>query len=128
MADLNEVMFTGNLGKDPKLAMTKNGKARCTASLGVGSVEKDRNGENVKTTTWYTLVAFEKTAELLGNLKKGQALFVKGSLRQRKFKAEDGVEKEYLELAVRRLDPLDRAAFNSSPAFSEEELAEEPAF
>lgn len=133
MADLNEYFCTGNLGKDPKMTRTKTNKARCTVTLGVGNVEKTSTGEFIKHTTWFNLIGWEKTAELMATLKKGQAVFVKGSLKQKKFKGDDGTDKEFLELMVRRIDPIDRSAFgNSSVKFSEEEIeediAEEPAF
>lgn len=131
MADLNEVHFTGRLGADAKLTYTQTGKARATARFAVGSVDKDRSGQIQSLTTWYTLLAWEKTAEMLAKLRKGQALYVKGSMRQRSYKGKDGQTKEYLELAIKRLAPLDLSVYSASPESNYDEVDlsdEEPAF
>lgn len=131
MADLNEVHFTGRLGADAKLTYTQTGKARATARFAVGSVDKDRSGQLQNLTTWYTLLAWEKPAELLAKLRKGQALYVKGSIRQRSYKGKDGQTREYMELAIKRLAPLDLSVYSSGPDSSFEEIDltdEEPAF
>ena len=131
MSDFNEVSFTGRLGKDPERGSTASGKARCSASFVNNQMEKSKSGEDVKVSTWFTIVAWDRTAEMLGKLKKGMSIFVKGSLKQRKY-TKEGVDKEYLELTVRHLHPIDYKAFGAAPepGFSDTNLPDdnEPPF
>ena len=130
--DINEVIFSGRLGKDPLFGKTQSGKARTTAALAVNSYEKTQSGEETKVATWFTLVAWDKAAEMLAKLKKGMNVYVRGSMKQRKY-TKEGVEKEYLELTVRHLHVIDSKAFGappdpSEPGFSEVDATDEPPF
>lgn len=130
--DINEVIFSGRLGKDPLFGKTQSGKPRATAALAVNSYEKTQSGEETKVATWFTLVAWDKTAEMLAKLKKGANVYVRGSMKQRKY-TKEGVEKEYLELTVRHLHVIDGKAFGAPPdpaehGFSEVDATDEPPF
>ena len=129
--DINEVIFSGRLGKDPLFGKTQSGKARTTAALAVNSYEKTQSGEETKVATWFTLVAWDKAAEMLAKLKKGMNVYVRGSMKQRKY-TKEGVDKEYLELTVRHLHPIDYKAFGAAPepGFSDTNLPDdnEPPF
>jgi len=130
MTDLNHVTFTGNLAADPVYSMTSSGKAKCTARIGVDSPEKDREGNFQKHTTWYSLTAWEKTADILKAMRRGNKIYVEGSLKERKYE-KDGVTKSSLDITVRRAYKLDMTN-TSGPAsadFSEVDLlAEEPPY
>ena len=78
-------IIQGNLGKDPEMRFTPQGKAVTTFSVAV-----DRGyGEN-KQTVWYNVETWEKTAEACNQyLKKGSKVLVEG-----KVKAHAWVNKE----------------------------------
>ena len=67
MADgLNKVMLIGNLGTDPEMRYTANGSAVTTFRLAV-SRSFGGEGERREETEWFTIVTWNKLAELLAS-------------------------------------------------------------
>lgn len=91
MADgLNKVLLIGNLAADPEMRYTANGKAVTTFRL---AVSRTFNGK--QETEWCSVVAWEKTAELVANhLTKGRQCHVEGRLQTRSWDDKDG-KKQY---------------------------------
>lgn len=82
---MNQLIITGNLGKDPNVRMAKTGNA--VASFSVAVSRKNPNGEGFLT-TWINVVAFKKLAESVGNqLKKGARVIVTGHLQTRSYES-----------------------------------------
>ena len=74
MASLNKVMLIGNLGKDPEIRHTQDGKAIVNITLATSESWKDKaTGERKEKTEWHRVVIFNeglaKVAEAY--LKKG---------------------------------------------------------
>jgi single-strand DNA-binding protein len=105
MASLNQVQIIGNLGQDPVIRHTADGKAIANFSLATTESWKDKNsGEKKEVTEWHRCVAYEKLAEIVGEyVKKGSQLFVQGALKTRKWTDKDGVEKHTTEITVKEL-------------------------
>ena len=110
MADgLNKVMLIGNLGADPEMRYTANGSAvtnlRLAVSRSYGSGETERREE----TEWFTVVAWDKLAELLGqHLQKGRKVFVEGRLATRSWDSPDGQKHYRTEVIASQVIFLDR--------------------
>ena len=65
---LNKIMLIGNLGKDPDLNYTQNGKAVAKFSLAVNRRRRNpESGEQIEETTWFSIVAWERLAETCNN-------------------------------------------------------------
>ena len=80
-----KIFIVGNLGKDPEMAYTPDGKARTTFSVAT-SERKDK-------TAWFRVTAWERTAEIVNQYaKKGQRVLVEGRLE---FDAETGGPRVY---------------------------------
>src|SRR3989304_3552236 len=95
MAGLNKVMLIGNLGKDPEMRYTANGSAVTTFSLAVNRSFGGGDGGRREETEWFTIVTWNKLAELLGqHLQKGRKVFVEGRLTTRSWDGPDG-QKRY---------------------------------
>ena len=93
-ASLNKVMIIGNLGKEPEMRYTANGKARTTFSVAVNR----KSGEKEET-DWFSVVAWDKTAEsCAAHLIKGQQVYVEGRLQTRTYE-KDG-QKRYITEVV----------------------------
>jgi single-strand DNA-binding protein len=61
---LNKIMLIGNLGRDPEMTYTPDGKAITKFSVAVSRRFNDRQtGEKREETTWFYVVAFERLAE-----------------------------------------------------------------
>ena len=84
---VNKVILIGNLGQDPELKYMQNGGAVCNFSLATSESWKDKNsGEAKERTEWHRLVAFRRTAEVVGEyLTKGSKVYVEGHLQTRKW-------------------------------------------
>ncbi len=98
---VNRLLVSGNLGRDPEVRFAASGTAVCTVSVAVSGREKGKSGAWEDTTTWIDLVAFGKTAEILGEYGfKGCPVTADGSLRVRDYAAKDGSKGRAVELIV----------------------------
>lgn len=90
MASYNSVTILGNCGKEPEMRFTPGGKPVVNFSVAVNS----KFGET-ETTEWFTVVAWNKLAELCNQyLAKGRQVFVEGRLQTQTWEGQDG-QKHY---------------------------------
>lgn len=91
-----KVIMIGNMGRDPEIKTTNNGKKFARFSIGVG---KYANKE--KTTLWMDIVVWnERLAEVIQSFAtKGTKVYVDGTLERRTY-SKDGVEKVAYEIHV----------------------------
>lgn len=81
---LNEVKLIGRLGNDPvvKIANAKN-----VATLSIATWENYFDGQEWQTITeWHRVVLWDKAADHLDKLKKGDMVYVSGKIKTRKYK------------------------------------------
>ena len=108
---LNKVMLIGNLGKDPEMRYTANGRAVTTFSLAVNRSYGGGPGgdERKEETEWFTVVTWEKLAELIGqHLQKGRKVYVEGRLTSRSWDGPDGQKRYRTEVVAQQVLFLDR--------------------
>lgn len=121
MSSLNKVLLLGRLGKDPEIRAMPDGTAVASFSIATSMIT-NKSGEKKEYTEWHRCVAFNKAAEIVGDyLKKGNQVFIEGSLRTRKWE-DKGVERYTTEVVVGRLTMIGGkpAESQSSPATAEE--------
>ncbi len=100
---LNKVMLIGNLGKDPEIRSTQDGREIATLNLATSESWKDKNtGERKEKTEWHRVVIFnEGLVNVVKNyVKKGSKLFIEGQLQTRKWTDKDGAEKYTTEIVL----------------------------
>ena len=100
---LNKVMLIGNLGADPVIRQTQDGKRLAQLSLATSESWKDKaTGEKKEKTSWHRIVIFnDGLAGVVENyVKKGSKIFVEGQLQTRKFTDQDGNEKYTTEVVL----------------------------
>lgn len=92
MKGLNQVQLIGNLGQDPEMKFTPNGKAVTQFSLATSrKYRKGEGGDLVEETEWHSIVAWSKTAELCNQaLNKGSAVAITGRINYQKWEDESG--------------------------------------
>jgi single-strand DNA-binding protein len=100
---VNKVILVGNLGKDPDVRHTQDGKAIVNLSLATTDSWRDKaSGERKEKTEWHRVVIFNegiaKVAEQY--LKKGSQVYIEGQLQTRKWTDKDGVEKYSTEVVL----------------------------
>ena len=103
MSSLNKVQLIGNLGRDPEVRHTQDGKPIVNLSLATSETWKDRQtGERKERSEWHRVVIFNeglaKVAEQY--LKKGSTVYIEGQLQTRKWTDKDGVEKYSTEVIL----------------------------
>jgi single-strand DNA-binding protein len=108
-------MLIGNLGTDPEMRYTANGSAVTTFRLAV-SRSFGGDGERREETEWFTVVTWNKLAELLGqHLQKGRKVFVEGRLASRSWDGPDGQKRYRTEVVANQVLFLDRAQGAAMP-------------
>ncbi len=118
MASVNKVIIVGNLGRDPETRYMPSGEAMTTIAVATTDTWKDKvSGEKKESTEWHRITFFGKLAEIAGQyLKKGSQVYVEGSLRTRKYKDKDGVEKYATDIRADSMQMLGgRSEGNQTP-------------
>lgn len=103
MASLNKVMLIGNVGKDPEIRSTQDGKEIANFSIATSESWKDKNtGERKEKTEWHKIVIFNQNlaAVVRNYVRKGSKLYIEGQLQTRKWTDKDGVEKYSTEIVL----------------------------
>ena len=105
-----KVMIIGNLGRDPEMRYTPNGKPVTEFSVAVSHRSRDAaTGEwQDDQTDWYRVTVWgdraERTAE---QFRKGNKVFVEGRFRTREYEARDGQKRTSLEITADNVISLD---------------------
>jgi single-strand DNA-binding protein len=82
MKSVNKVILIGHLGKDPEVKYTQGSMPVAKFTLATNERQKDKDGQWQDRTEWHNIVAFQRTAEVVGEyLKKGRQVYIEGSLR-----------------------------------------------
>ena len=100
----NKVQLIGNLGADPEIKELKEGKKVARFSLATTDFYKDKDGNKTTNTEWHTVVAWNKTAEIVEKyLVKGKEVIIDGKLTYRSWEDKDGNKKYITEVVVNEL-------------------------
>jgi single-strand DNA-binding protein len=82
--DLNKVMIIGRLGADPEMRYTPSGSPVTTLRVASGRQWRDGGGEPREETEWFSVVAWNKLAEICNQyLAKGSRVYIEGRLQTR---------------------------------------------
>ena len=100
---INKVILVGNVGSDPEIRSTSDGREIANFSLATSESWKDKNsGEKKEKTEWHRVVIFSQglTGIVKNYVKKGSKLYIEGSLQTRKWTDNAGVEKYTTEIVL----------------------------
>ena len=105
---VNKVIIVGTLGKDPEVKYMPSGGAITNITIATNDSYKDKNtGEKKEVTEWHRVVFFNKLAEIAGEyLRKGQQVYIEGSLRTRKWQGQDGQDRYTTEIIANDMQML----------------------
>jgi len=100
---VNKVILVGNLGKDPEIRRTQDGRPIANLSIATSENWRDKTtGERKEKTEWHRVVIFNeglcKVAEQY--LKKGAKVYIEGQLQTRKWTDQSGAEKYSTEVVL----------------------------
>src|SRR5882757_4540655 len=100
---VNKVILIGNLGADPEIKRTQDGRPIANLRIATSDTWRDKaTGERKEKTEWHRVVIFSeglcKIAEQY--LKKGAKVYIEGQLQTRKWTDQSGVEKYSTEVVL----------------------------
>ncbi len=106
---VNKVILVGNLGADPEIRRTQDGRPIANLRIATSESWRDRNsGERREKTEWHTVVIFNEGLCKLceGYLRKGSKVYLEGQLQTRKWQDQSGNDRYSTEVVLQ--------GFNSS--------------
>lgn len=100
---LNKATLIGNLGADPEVRTVASGTKVAEFSVATSRQWSDRNGQQQEKTEWHRVVAWGYSPDKDGLagvaerfLKKGDRVYVEGSIEYRSYEAKDGSGTRYI--------------------------------
>jgi len=100
---VNKVILVGNLGADPEIKRTQDGRPIANLRVATSESWRDRNtGERREKTEWHRVVIFSeglcKIAEQY--LRKGSKVYIEGQLQTRKWQDQSGQDRYSTEVVL----------------------------
>ncbi|MGV1904801.1 single-stranded DNA-binding protein [Agrobacterium cavarae] len=100
---VNKVILVGNVGADPEIRRTQDGRPIANLRIATSESWRDRNsGERKEKTEWHTVVVFNeglcKVVEQY--VKKGAKLYIEGALQTRKWQDQNGNDRYSTEIVL----------------------------
>ncbi|OWK42029.1 single-stranded DNA-binding protein [Fimbriiglobus ruber] len=100
---INEATLLGNLGKDPDVRKTQEGKEIVTLSVATSESWRDKStGERKERVEWHRVVIFNDALAGIARdfLRKGSKVYLRGQLQSRKWVDQSGQEKYATEIIL----------------------------
>lgn len=104
---INKVILVGNVGQEPEVRSTQDGREIVSFSVATSDSWKDKNtGEKRDKTEWHRIVIFSQglVGIVKNYVKKGSKLYLEGSLQTRKWTDNNGVEKYTTEVVLQNFN------------------------
>jgi single-strand DNA-binding protein len=113
---VNKVILVGNLGADPEVRRTQDGRPIVNLRVATSDTWRDKaTGERREKTEWHRVVIFSEGLAKIAEqyLKKGSKVYLEGALQTRKWQDKDGQDRYSTEVVLQgfnsTLTMLDRA-------------------
>ncbi len=100
---VNKVILVGNLGADPEIRRTQDGRPIANFSVATSENWRDKStGERRERTEWHRVVVFnEGLCKVIESyLRKGSKVYLEGALQTRKWQDQSGVDKYTTEVVL----------------------------
>jgi single-strand DNA-binding protein len=100
---VNKVILVGNLGRDPEIRATNDGREIANLAVATSESWKDRNtGERREKTEWHRVVIFnEGLVNVVKNyVGKGSKVYIEGQLQTRKWTDQSGQDRYSTEVVL----------------------------
>jgi len=113
---VNKVILIGNLGADPEIRRTQDGRPIANLRIATSESWRDKTtGERREKTEWHRVVIFNENLCRIAEqyLKKGSKVYLEGALQTRKWQDQSGQDRYSTEVVLQgfrgELTLLDRA-------------------
>ena len=100
---VNKVILVGNLGADPEVRHTQDGRPIANLRVATSDSWRDKaSGERREKTEWHRVVIFNENLARIAEqyLKKGSKVYLEGSLQTRKWEDQSGQERYTTEVVL----------------------------
>lgn len=100
---VNKVILIGNLGADPEVRHTQDGRTICNMRLATTENWRDKqSGERREKTEWHSVVIFSDQLSKIAQqyLKKGSKVYIEGQLQTRKWQDNSGNDRYTTEVVL----------------------------
>ena len=100
---VNKVILIGNLGADPEVRHTQDGRPIVNLRVATSESWRDKNsGERREKTEWHRVVIFSEGLARIAEqyLKKGSKVYLEGALQTRKWEDKSGQERYSTEVVL----------------------------
>jgi single-strand DNA-binding protein len=128
---VNKVILIGNLGADPEIRRTQDGRPIANLRVATSDTWRDKNtGEKKEKTEWHRVVIFNENLCRIAEqyLKKGSKVYLEGSLQTRKWQDQSGQDRYSTEVVLQgfscQLTMLDRAGSPTADLAGEPSIGE----
>ena len=104
---VNKVILVGNLGADPEIKRTQDGRPIANLSVATSDTWRDKNtGERKEKTEWHRVVIFNEGLCRIAEqyLKKGAKVYLEGQLQTRKWQDKDGKDRYSTEVVLQNFN------------------------
>ena len=125
---VNKVIIVGNVGQEPTINSTQDGREIANLSLATSDTWRDKQtGEKRENTEWHRIVIFNEglVKVVKSYVHKGSKLYVEGKLQTRKWTDKDGIERYRTEVVLQgfgsTLTMLGSKKDNNDPGYSSED-------
>jgi single-strand DNA-binding protein len=126
---VNKVILVGNLGADPEIRRTQDGRPIANLRVATSETWRDKNsGERREKTEWHRVVIFNEGLCRIAEqyLKKGSKVYLEGALQTRKWQDKDGNDRYSTEVVLQgfnsQLTMLDRSGGGGGSADAGEDF------
>jgi len=120
---VNKVILVGNLGADPEIRRTQDGRPVANLRVATSDSWRDKaTGERRERTEWHRVVIFNEGLCRIAEqyLKKGAKVYLEGQLQTRKWQDQQGQDRYSTEVVLQgfnsQLTMLDRAGTGGAGA------------
>jgi single-strand DNA-binding protein len=121
MNNINRVVLTGNLTRDPELRSLPSGTAVCSLRVACNTRRKSSDGEWVDKPNFFDVTVWGGQGESVARyLSKGRPVAVDGRLEWREWEAQDGTKRQAVDIIADSVQFLGNGNGNGSGASSEE--------
>jgi single-strand DNA-binding protein len=104
---VNKAILIGNVGRDPEIRSTSDGRQIASLTLATSESWKDKStGERKEKTEWHKIVIFNENLVSIvkSYVKKGSKLYVEGAIVTRKWTDKEGAEKYSTEIVLQNFN------------------------
>lgn len=124
---MNQLIITGNLGKDPEIIWTKDGTAITNMSVAVRQRKKENGEWTDAEPMWLQVKFFGKLAEsVVESYHKGNLVTVSGRLQQTHYTAKDGSAATSLDVIANEIQPVEKRVKETEEAPKVEQAESAP--